>query len=270
MFLSTGYIFQERTETIGTPRRTRGYIERKKESSNPPEATYLHHRKAILHKNTCQAGSSSLTGGLSRLHSQTGGRSESDIRKNATQRKDVVNCRDEIRFWNTQVVEDFHLDRAVSRWILVVPTCLSVCYMEMGAGKQAVTVLWLHRQCESVDNGGASAQGGQDGAKNMGSAISCDSLVGRGKVNLAETCKAGARDGPMHGCYLQAVLTRDHFALSPYLSQFTLSLEPALQWLHGLEIKYHILPPLFPIQPVACVPFARAFSLGPSSQTQKT
>lgn len=183
----------------------------------------------------------------------------SDHRENATQRKDVVNCRDEIRFWNTQVVEDFHLDRAVSRWILVVPTCLSVCYMK---SKQAVTVLWLHRQLKSVDNGGASAQGGQGRAKNMGSAISCDSLVGRGKVNLAETCKAGARDGPMHGCYLQAVLTRDHFALSPYLSQFTLLLEPALQWLHGLEIKYHILPPLFPICPVACVPFARAFSLG--------
>lgn len=144
----------------------------------------------------------------------------------------MVDCHDEIRFWNTQVVEEFHLDRAVSRWILVVPTCLSVRYMEMDAAKQAVTVLWLHRKSESVDNGGASAQGGQGRAKNMGnmgSAISCDSLVGRGKVNLAETCKAGARDGPMHGCYLQAVLTRDHFALSPYLSQFTLLLEPALQ-----------------------------------------
>lgn len=102
--------------------------------------------------------------------------------------------------------------------------------MEMGADTQAVTVLWLHRQLESVDNGGASAQGGQGRAKNMGSAISCDSLVGLEKLNLAETRKAGARDGPMHGCYLQAVLTRDHFVLSPYLSQFTLLLEPAL---HG-------------------------------------
>ena len=81
----------------------------------------------------------------------------SDLHENATQRKDVVNCRDEIRFWKLQVIEDFHSDRAVSRWLLVVPTCLSVCYMEMRADKAVVAV--LHRESKSVDNGGASAQG---------------------------------------------------------------------------------------------------------------
>lgn len=51
-------------ETEDTPRWTWDYIETK----GKPEATYLHHRRATLHKHTCQVGSLLLAGRLSRFH----------------------------------------------------------------------------------------------------------------------------------------------------------------------------------------------------------
>jgi hypothetical protein len=106
--------------------------------------------------------------------------------------------------------------QAVSRWLLVVPTCLSPCYMNKGIGKQEVA-----SRVKPVDNGGAPAQGHpRPVAKNMGER---DKLQfagpARGKSTLRRVQGRGTRRVQCTKCYLQVVLTRDHlhFSLPIYI-----------------------------------------------------
>jgi hypothetical protein len=107
------------------------------------------------------------------------------------------------------VIDGFHLDRAVSRWLLVVPTCLSVCYMNKIAG--------LHR-VESVDNGGAASAGARTPRptvpKNMGERDKVQFASSARKVNLAETARPGHATVQCMCVICRQVLTKDHLHLS--------------------------------------------------------
>ena len=135
-FSSIEYIFKEQTETTITPRRTRDYIEWKSETTHLKQPTYIIEK---MFSTSTMSNWFDLTDRWTVTVASSVRRRirQSDIHQNTTQMKDVVNCRDQISFWNTQMIEDFHVDRTVSRWLLVETTCVSVRYMEMGTGKQS-------------------------------------------------------------------------------------------------------------------------------------
>jgi hypothetical protein len=97
-------------ETKRTPRRSRGYIEWKKKVTHL-EPIYIIQKK-VLHKNHMSSWFA-FTDRWTVTVASSGRRKikDSDLLDDTTQRKDLVNCRDEIRFWNIQMFEDFHHDR---------------------------------------------------------------------------------------------------------------------------------------------------------------